>query len=119
MDKEILEVRNRALEKIVPKIVLDELKRCKGYTTTAVILELLDIYDLSDCEREEVLDIICNSKLYNYVNTQSGIGYFFGKSKEDIKYFIKNAGISENDSCWRNYVYTFKGSEPLNWFVEE
>lgn len=108
-------MENRLLNNLVDNMVLQELKGYVSIKAKDIVKMFEKLCDSSE-DLEEILDIVTNSKRYNYITLQNGCSYIFGATKEDVEDFIycvcvlDELEISAYDPVWNEFIYYGKES---------
>lgn len=99
---------NETMKNIIERMTYALLEK-HYYLTADEVIDLFEQYCHSSEDLEEILDIVANSELYNYINLEDGQSFVFSKDDAyDIQELFHDIRISECDKVWNKYV-TYRG----------
>ena len=112
-------MEKQTIQNLIDTIILEKLKEqicLDGHDVVILAEELTE----NSKDLDEIIDMIMNSKRYNYIKTKRGDDYIFGTSLKQVMGFIdwSYGYIRDDDTCWREYITCDGRSYQLNYFVE-
>lgn len=98
-------MKKETIQNIVDNIILKRLEEYY-FISSAEVVEILEFYAENSEDLDELLELVFNSKRYNYILLQNGDGYIFSSTNiKCIRAFFEDVPINDNDQCWNCYVY--------------
>ena len=107
-------MKNETLENILSDYVSENYFEGRNhYISDEDLVNFFEPLIDNEEDLEEVIDIIVNSKKFNHITLESGIGYLTTKEVEDLTELV--AILPEKGDFWRDYISVNGERNSMTW----